>query len=256
MTDLASGLTGQTIFVTGSSRGTGAAIARTLASHGARVVLHFSASPDKARSLASELGEACAGMVQADFAEPGAAPQAWREATRIAGGRLNGLVVNHGIFDASPALEDYDTWRTSWARVLEVDLQSAVDLMREAANAFVDTGTPGALVAVASRAAHRGDDAEHPAYAAAKAGLIATVKTFARAWSGRGLLAYAISPGWIDTEMAPQGKDARARALAEVPLGAMAAPEEIGRLTAFLLSGACPSATGATFDVNGASYVR
>jgi 3-oxoacyl-[acyl-carrier protein] reductase len=103
---------------------------------------------------------------------------------------------------------------------------------------------------------HRGDDAEHPAYAAAKAGLIATVKTFARAWSGRGLLAYAISPGWIDTEMAPQGKDARARALAEVPLGAMAAPEEIGRLTAFLLSGACPSATGATFDVNGASYVR
>ena len=105
---------------------------------------------------------------------------------------------------------------------------------------------PKTLVAIASRAAQRGDDPDHPAYAAAKAGLVATVKTFARAYAGDGLLAYAIAPGWIDTEMAPQEPEARARALAEVPLGAMAAPEEIGRLAAFLLSRFCPSATGAT----------
>ena len=48
----------------------------------------------------------------------------------------------------------------------------------------------------------------------------------------------------------------RKAALAEVPYGDMATPDELGQLTAFLLSGACKSATGATFDVNGASYVR
>lgn len=82
------------------------------------------------------------------------------------------------------------------------------------------------------------------------------IKTLAHAYSGRGLLAYAISPGWIDTEMAPQEPEARKRALAEVPFGDMAQPEELGKLCAFLLSGACASATGGTFDVNGASYVR
>lgn len=249
-------LSGKTIFVTGSSRGTGAAIAREIRAAGGRVVLHYSASPGAAQEIARELGAHCAGLVEADFATPGIAPEAWAQAREIAGGHLDGLVVNHGIFDASPAFEDYAAWRESWARVMEVDLHSAVDLMREAANDFVDTGHPGALVAIASRAAQRGDDSQHAAYAAAKAGLVATVKTFARAWSGKGCLSYAIAPGWIDTEMAPQEPAARERALGEVPLGAMAAPAEIGRLAAFLLSGACPSATGATFDVNGASYVR
>lgn len=249
-------LSGKTFFVTGSSRGTGAAIAREIKSAGGRVVLHYASSPDAAKALQTELGEHCAGLVRADFAAPGTAPDAWAQAKEAAGGRLDGLVVNHGIFDASPAFEDYSAWREAWARVMEVDLHSAVDLMREAANAFVGTDTPGSIVAIASRAAHRGDDRDHAAYAAAKAGLIATVKTFARAWSGQGLLAYAIAPGWIDTEMAPQDPSARAAALAEVPLGAMADPHEIGRLTAFLLSGACASATGATFDINGASYVR
>ena len=250
-------LDGRTVFVvTGSSRGTGAAIAREIRALGGRVVLHCSASREAAEALASELGAHCAGIVEADFAVPGAAPDAWAEAKRLAGGRLDGLVVNHGIFDASPAFEDYGAWREAWGRVMEVDLHSAVDLMREAANDFVDTDTPGSIVAIASRAAQRGDDPEHAAYAAAKAGLVATVKTFARAWSGKGLLAYAIAPGWIDTEMGPQDEAARVRAEAEIPLGEIADPREIGRLTAFLLTGACRSATGATFDVNGASYVR
>jgi NAD(P)-dependent dehydrogenase (short-subunit alcohol dehydrogenase family) len=56
--------------------------------------------------------------------------------------------------------------------------------------------------------------------------------------------------------MAPEDIEARKKAVAEIPLGRVAAPEEIGALVAFLLTDACPSATGATFDVNGASYVR
>ena len=196
------------------------------------------------------------GLVKADFSDPAAAEPAWEQAKTIADGPIHGLVLNHGVFEASNVHDPADIWRQNWARTLQINLQSCADLARCAAQDWVDGAPGGSLVAISSRAGHRGDDADHPAYAASKAGLIAMIKTLARAYSGRGLLAYAIAPGWIDTEMAPQDPDDRKAALAEVPYGDMATPDELGQLTAFLLSGACKSATGATFDVNGASYVR
>jgi len=248
-------LTGKTLFVTGASRGAGAGIARTLAAAGADVIGSYVSDQSAAEAMASSMGKRCKGFIQADFDDPSAAAPAWAEAKRLAGGRIHGLVLNHGIFEAASIHDEVKTWQANWARTLQVNLQSAADLARLAARDWVDADG-GSLVAISSRAAHRGDDPDHPAYAASKAGLIALIKTLARAYSGRGLLAYAISPGWIDTEMAPQEPTARARALAEVPYGDMARPEELGKLCAFLLSGACASATGATFDVNGASYVR
>jgi NAD(P)-dependent dehydrogenase (short-subunit alcohol dehydrogenase family) len=81
-------------------------------------------------------------------------------------------------------------------------------------------------------------------------------KTYARALSGENILFYAIAPGWVETRMAPQDIENRKLAVKDIPLGRVAAPEEVAEMIAFLASGACPSATGATFDINGASYVR
>jgi NAD(P)-dependent dehydrogenase (short-subunit alcohol dehydrogenase family) len=114
----------------------------------------------------------------------------------------------------------------------------------------------GTIINIASRAGIRGDDVHHDAYAAAKGGILAHTRTLARALAGDNILCYAIAPGWINTDMAPKGGEKLKLALSEIPLGQMAEPEEIAALTAFLLSDACPSATGATFDVNGASHVR
>lgn len=250
-------LSNQTIFVTGASRGAGKGIARTLIDQGAQVIVGYGRNRETAEAFAARHPGQIIGLVGANFAEPGAAETAWTQALDCAGGRIDGLVLNHGIFEAASVHDEAEAWRTNWTRTLQVNLQSAADLARLAVRDWVEGDTRGgSLIAIASRAAHRGDDQNHPAYAASKAGMIAMIKTFARAYSGQGLLAYAISPGWIDTEMAPQDPADRARALAEVPYGEMASPEELGRLCAFLLSGGCPSATGATFDVNGASYVR
>ena len=73
-----------------------------------------------------------------------------------------------------------------------------------------------------------------------------------------GILAFGIAPGFADTEMATESLDAEgmARAVAEIPLGALAPPDEIGALAAFLCSDATRHLTGSTFDVNGASHVR
>ncbi len=249
-------LENQTVFVTGASRGAGAGIARQIAEAGGRVILGYARNTEAAKSMASELGDKAIGLVKADFSDPAAAEPAWEQAKTIADGPIHGLVLNHGVFEASNVHDPADIWRQNWARTLQINLQSCADLARCAAQDWVDGAPGGSLVAISSRAGHRGDDADHPAYAASKAGLIAMIKTLARAYSGRGLLAYAIAPGWIDTEMAPQDPDDRKAALAEVPYGDMVTPDELGQLTAFLLSGACKSATGATFDVNGASYVR
>ena len=248
-------LEGKTVFVTGGSRGAGAGIAREIAKVGGQLVLGYSRNKDAAEAMRSELGDAVLGLVQADFADPGASQKAWESAQNLARHSLDGLVLNHGIFEASNIHDELPDWQTNWTRTLQVNLQSAADLARCAARDWLN-GPGGTLIAISSRAAHRGDDADHASYAASKAGMIAMIKTLARAYSGQGLLAYAIAPGWIDTEMAPQDPADRARALAEVPYGDMAQPEELGALCTFLLSGACKSATGATFDVNGASYVR
>jgi NAD(P)-dependent dehydrogenase (short-subunit alcohol dehydrogenase family) len=83
-------------------------------------------------------------------------------------------------------------------------------------------------------------------------------KTIARGFAKENVLAFAIAPGFTETDMAMDGLDAAGlkRILAEIPLGAMATPQECGALAAFLCSDEVRHLTGATFDVNGASYVR
>ena len=83
-------------------------------------------------------------------------------------------------------------------------------------------------------------------------------KTIARGFAKDNVLAFAIAPGFTETDMAHDSLDDAGlkRVLAEIPLGSMASPQECGALAAFLCSGHVRHLTGATFDINGASYVR
>ncbi|MCK5745032.1 MAG: SDR family oxidoreductase, partial [Oricola sp.] len=101
---------------------------------------------------------------------------------------------------------------------------------------------------MASRAGHRGDGPDHAAYAASKGAVLAMTKTYARTLSGENMLFYAIAPGWVETRMAPQDIENRKLAVRDIPLGRVASPEEVAAMIVFCASGACPSATGATFD--------
>ena len=138
---------------------------------------------------------------------------------------------------------------------MAVNVQAPADICRAAVAHFRDKDG-GAVVNIASRAGHRGDGGDHAAYAASKGAVLAMTKTWARALSGEGIHFYAIAPGWVETRMAPEDIKKRAEAVADIPLGRVAQPEEVADMVGFLLSGACPSAVGSTFDINGASYVR
>ncbi|MCF6274272.1 MAG: SDR family oxidoreductase [Robiginitomaculum sp.] len=246
------------VLITGASRGTGAAIAKKCAEYGARVVLHYNSNHAEAKAVAASIGDNCIGLLTEDLSQAGAGARLWAKAVEIAkkvDAPLNGLVNNAGIDLVTDPYGDDAQWADGWAKIMAVNLQAPADLCRAA---LVDyrKAKSGRIVNICSRASIRGDSIDHPAYAASKGALLALNKTIARGAAADGVLAYALAPGWINTEMAPTDPDVLRAAKAEIPLGDFAQVEEIGALVAFLLSDLCPSATGATFDVNGASHVR
>ena len=108
---------------------------------------------------------------------------------------------------------------------------------------------------VASRSSHRGDDAEHLAYGAAKGGLLALTKGIARGYAKDGILAYAVAPGWVATDIAASDPGT-AELAATLPLGEITPASDVAEMIVFLASGRSRHATGATIDITGADYVR
>ena len=244
-------LTDKTILVTGASRGIGAATARVCQAAGAQVLAHASGMSDAAASISGELE---IDFLFEDLSEAGAGARLFAKALEASGGRVDGVVNNAGVY--LPSSLTGDDWDGGWAKTMAVNVQAPADICRAAVAHFRETDGGGSVVNIASRAGHRGDGADHAAYAASKGAVLAMTKTWARALSGEGIHFYAIAPGWVETRMAPEDIKKRAEAVADIPLGRVAQPEEVADMVGFLLSGACPSAVGSTFDINGASYVR
>ncbi|WP_267396071.1 MULTISPECIES: SDR family oxidoreductase [unclassified Sphingomonas] len=230
-----------TILLTGSSRGIGAAIHQTLAATGATVIGHGTRSG-----------------IAADFADPAAPAALWETALAQANGTIDVLINNAGVFEASPLDQPHGDWVADWERTQRINLTAAAELCRLAVLHWQQRGSGGRIVNVASRAAYRGDSPAHWHYAAAKAGMVAMTKTIARGYARDNILAFAVCPGFTMTGMAEDYLSSRGgeQLLADIPLGRVAAPEEIADVARFLALDAPPSMTGAVLDVNGASYVR
>jgi 3-oxoacyl-[acyl-carrier protein] reductase len=243
-------MAGRSALVTGASRGIGAATARALHEAGAVVVLHYGRDAPAAGRVADELGDRVH-LVQGDLIERTGPSGVWSAALEATGG-IDVLVNNAGAWLASP-LDDPGAWGTGWQDNLGLNLLAPAELCREAILHF-RTRAGGIIVNVASRSAHRGDDAEHLAYGAAKGGLLALTKGIARGYARDNICAYAVAPGWVGTELAA-GEDMVSLA-AELPLGEVTPPEDVAAVIAFLATGHARHTTGATIDITGADYVR
>ncbi|GIX17949.1 MAG: NAD-dependent epimerase [Rhodothalassiaceae bacterium] len=246
-------LGGRRVLVTGASRGIGAAIARVLLEAGARVALHWHTAPLAAAELAEVFPDRAVAL-RADLADPAEVDRLWDEADAWAGG-LDGLVNNAAAMPYSAPEDQAARWREDWELVWRVNVRAVADLSRRAILAFKERGG-GRIVTVASRAAFRGDlpDAMH--YAASKGAVVALTRSIAKGYAQAGIRAFIIAPGWVKTErvLARITDPANRHMLAEIPMGDAAPPEQVGRIAALLLSGLVDHATGATFDINGASY--
>jgi 3-oxoacyl-[acyl-carrier protein] reductase len=247
-------LRGRTVLVTGGSRGIGAAVVRAAHRDGATVVLHYGSADAAARAVADDLGDRIH-LVRGDLSDP-AGPDAVWSASVDAAGRIDVLVNNAGAWIASPVDDPGDgepDWNAGWQRNLTLNLTAPADLCRLAIQYFRSIGG-GVVVNVTSRSAHRGDDADHLAYGAAKGGLLALTKGIARGYAKDNVLAYAVAPGWVGTELAAGELDPAM--LAALPLGEVTPPEDVAEVVVFLASGRSRHTTGATIDITGADYVR
>jgi len=240
------------VLVTGGSRGIGAATVRALHRDGAHVIVHCGHDRGPAGRLAGELGERARVLV-ADLTDPGACEQLWTAALAWRG-RLDVLVNNAGAWIASPL--DGPSWAEGWDANITLNLRAPADLCRLAIQHWTqrhDGAPPGIVINVASRSSHRGDDAEHLAYGAAKGGLLALTKGVARGYAPN-VLAYAVAPGWVATDLAADAD--LSGVAATLPMREVTPPTDVGEVIAFLASGRSPHSTGATIDITGADYVR
>lgn len=224
------------ILITGASRGIGAAIAQRLSREDVRLV--------------------GTGSADGDLADPATPARLWASALDRLDGKIDILINNAGVFEANPI--DSEDWIASWNRTMQINLTASAELCRAAVLHWQARGSGGRIVNIASRAAHRGDSPAHWHYAASKGGMVAMTKTIARAYAAEGIYAFSICPGFTMTGMADDYLASRGgdKLLADIPLGRVAMPEEVAEMAAFCALKAPPSMTGATLDVNGASYVR
>lgn len=226
------------ILITGASRGIGAAIADALTGDVTRVV-----------ALSSADG---------DLSEPEIPARLWQRSLDKLDGRIDVLVNNACIFEANPLDGDDAEWRAGWNRTMQINLIASAELCRHAVLHWQDRKAEGRIVNIASRAAYRGDGPAHWDYAASKAGMVAMTKTIARGYAKENILAFAICPGFTRTDMAEAHLEGSTGAalLAEIPLGRVADPQEIGEMARWCALEAPASMTGAVLDANGASHVR
>ena len=251
-------LDGRVALVTGASGGIGSVTAAALGARGASVVAHYGANREGAEAAVSALPEERRLLVHADMTGVGASRPLFAEAVAWRG-RVDVVVVNAATLLETPFEGSDETWDENWRQTMQVNVLEPVSLMREAVRHFLETGG-GTIVALSSWAAERGSAiARLSAYAASKAALRNVAQTIARNHAQDGILAYVVAPGIVRTPMSEISAVARGgidAVNAMLAMGEMVPPEEVAELIAFLSTGRSRHLSGATIDVNGATYIR
>lgn len=252
-------LEGKVAIITGSSRGIGKEIAMKLAREGAKVVINYSSSPEKAEEVVHQIkqqgGEATA--IQADMSRVDQIQQLVTSCVEKYG-KLDILVSNAGI-EHFGKLEEITP--QDFERVFSVNVAGQL-FVTQAAARYLSSG--GRIVLTSSVSA-RIAVFYHTLYAASKAAVSAMVLNLAPELGERGITINAIAPGGTATDMAQenakrythpalQNVSPDALLKSQAALQRLAQPEEIAAAVAFLVSDDASYITGSTLAVNGGMF--
>jgi 3-oxoacyl-[acyl-carrier protein] reductase len=240
----------KTAFVTGASRGLGLAIASTLHSAGANVVVNYFDHDDEgetnrvdAESLVEALGDRAV-AIAADVRDRRQLEAAMDQAIANLGS-LDIVVANAGILRDRTIIKMTDD---QWQAVIDTNLTGVYNTTKAAATRISDGGR---IINIASLAAVIGIYGQAN-YSAAKAGVMALTRVTSRELARRNITANAVAPGVVMTEMGHSIPDQHRNAmLAQIPLGRFGQPEEVANVVLFLASSLSSYISGQTIHVNG-----
>jgi NAD(P)-dependent dehydrogenase (short-subunit alcohol dehydrogenase family) len=236
--------------VTGAGNGIGRAVARALAEHGAKVVVNDygvsldgrGPTPLPAQRVVEEIraagGAAVPNVADVSTLAGGASVV---EAALSAFGRLDVVVTCAGILRGRPI---YDLTEDEWDDVIAVHLKGHYAVLRPATRVMREQRS-GRIITVTSPAALNGS-AQHPSYAAAKAGILGLTSSVALAMAPYGVTVNALAPSAV-TRMVERVPDATSLRRPPEERG----PEHIGPVAVFLASDAAAHLTGQIVHVAG-----
>ena len=253
-------MTGRVVFVTGGTRGIGAAISKSFAEQGAAVAAGYSHNREHAQELIRQFEEhgVSATLHQGNV---GSADDCRRTVNEVIEqhGRLDVLVNTAGITIDKTVMKLTDE---DWYRVLAVNLSGAFFTSQAVMPHMLERGT-GRIINISSIIGSTGNIGQTN-YAASKSGMFGLTKSLAReacfqlARAGKltddsiGLTVNAVAPGFIATEMLQaMPEKAQERVKAQIPVGRFGRPDDVARVVHFLASDYSSFITGAVYDVNG-----
>lgn len=236
-------LKGKTVFVTGSSRGIGAAIAKCAQKNGASVRLHGKRESSALRALSNELP---ASFVTFDVADDLAVS---REVRKL--GQIDVLVNNAGI---NPSKIFQELANNAWQRIFDVNVFGVINVSRAVLEGM-KARQGGVIVNIASIKGLPHVSGK-PGYASAKAALIQLTSRMAEEFAPFGIRVNAVAPGFIETELTAGTLEQDTTGtlheqIGRIPLRRKGMPEEVAEAVCFLASDKASYITGQCLVVDG-----
>lgn len=236
----------KTVFISGSSRGIGRAIALDLAKKGYDIVLHGKSLSEKLEQTFEEIKQInkAARVITFDVTDRQAASQALT-ADIESHGMYWGIVVNAGKTDD---MTFAGMTPEQWDGVIRTDLDGFYNIVQPLVLPMVRTRRGGRIVAVSSVSGLMGNRGQVN-YSAAKAGLIGAVKALALELASRAITVNAVAPGMIETDMVDER--VKELALPLIPMKRLGTPQEVASAVSFLISLEASYITRSVIEIDG-----
>lgn len=234
----------KTVFITGGSRGIGAATARVFYENGYNVVINYNKSENKAESLCKELPGILA--LKGDVSKEEDVLRMLDIATSRFG-KIDVLINNAGVSSSSLVTE---TDLSDWENLFKVNVTGTFLMSKHFGKQMVQNHS-GKIINISSIWGISGASCES-CYSASKGAVIAFTKALAKELGPSGITVNCVAPGFIDTDMnshlSKEDIDGFAN---ETPLGRIGKPEEVAKTLLFLSSEGADFITGQVLGCDG-----
>ena len=247
------------ILLTGSSKGIGFNIAKTLLGEGHKIALHYNKNKSQLDTLIKD-SKTNSFTIQSDLSDS-------NQVKDLVNNTIDKLsfpdciINNAGIAESADISIDFDKWNELFDKTIDVNLKAPSLIFKE----FIKYKRANKIksrlrfINIASRAAFRGEQEDYISYACSKGGMISLTKTMSRSFGETdNIVAISLAPGFVRTEMAQSFIDKHGEDVVKqgITLDRLTEPKDISPIVSLIVSGKMDHSTGSTIDVNGGSFLR